>query len=225
MDKHVTGGALLARRCADRYRITGYGEVRSKATQVASQILEVHGNNPDSLVIVPILFGGGPPARLVVDALLGFGVIHEVVPCRIKRYAGVGKPGLVGFTLPLRTQDIADRIVVGIDDMVDGGETMMAFVEHALQAGARTVETAVIYSKPQSRFVPDYCAESGVTEWLVMPGEELDFMNNISRSDEQVKQLSAIEMGRFFIGLGIEAQIVEDWQNLAARLESRRGVQ
>lgn len=223
----IHDGAALAVQHAGKYRVVGYAELRAKASKLAEQILRAHGGQPDSLVLAPILLGGGLPARLVADTLMASGLVHDVAPCRIRRYDAVGRSGQLEFALPLDAKAVAGRIVIGIDDMVDGGETMAAFLEHARTQGAAEAEAAVIFAKPHSTVTPDYCAEAGVTEWLVMPGEEHDFMTHVSRTDHAVRGLDASEARRYFVALGLAAGAIEQWQAATALMPAatRSGVQ
>jgi len=84
MNSHLGRGDKLAKHHASRFRVVSYEELRDKATVVAGQILARYKDQPDSLVVVPILMGGGLPARMVLDVLMGYGVVHGVVPCRIR---------------------------------------------------------------------------------------------------------------------------------------------
>ncbi len=204
----VKSGVDLARVHAGRFRIVSYGELRAKATEVAGKILEKYRNVPEGIVVAPILGGGGLPARLIVDALLPFGLVKAVVPCQIRRYTGMEGDGAAELLLKLAADRVKGRTVIGVDDLVDGGQTLEAFVEHAGAVGARVVETAVIYAKPHSTFVPDYVAEDGVLHWLVLPGEEHAFMQELAGSENDVESLGAQEQARYFEELGIDAAIV-----------------
>jgi hypoxanthine phosphoribosyltransferase len=155
--------------------------------------------------------GGGLPARLIVDALLGFGIVRAVVPCQIRRYSGVERGGATKVTLALDKRRVRGEVVIGVDDMVDGGQTLAAFRAHGLDQGASEVDTAVIYVKPGSIEAPGFFAEDGVRQWLVMPGEELDFMSELVRTDSEVRRLSASEARLYFEALGFAHDTVADW--------------
>ena len=188
-----------------------YAELRRHATGVARQILERHSGTAFKVIIAPILLGGGLPARLVVDALLPYNLVDDVTPCRIQRYSAVGIASETVISMRLSAASIAGKILIGVDDFVDGGETMQAFVEHATATGAAHVETAVMFAKPHSTVVPDYVGEFGVTQWLVLPGEEHDFMHSIKQSDSQVQALNPAETAMYFEELGIDSATVNEW--------------
>ncbi len=207
-------GEKLAQQHAGRFRIVGYNEVRAKATDVAEAILRRYGGADRQVVIAPILGGGGLPARLVVDALLPFNMVKAVVPCQIRRYSGLGSGGETELLVPLSQERVRGEIVIGVDDLVDEGQTLVAFRRHAIERGASEVETAVIYAKPHSVFVPTFCAEGGVAQWLVLPGEEHTFMSEVAREDAELKALENEELKLYFETLGLDQRIVSDWLRL-----------
>lgn len=217
MTPAIKSGADLARAHAGRFRIVGYDELRSKATDVAGSILQKYDTTESAIVVAPILMGGGLPARLVVDALLGFGLVKAVVPCQMRRYTGVGSAGKTQMLIEMDRRRVEGEMVVGIDDLVDGGQTLAAFRKHALLRGAAQVDTAVIFAKPHTIERPGHCAESGVTEWLVLPGEELDFMDELTMSDPDLQVFGEEQRAAYFGELGFSAQVVADWLRLQRR--------
>ena len=204
-------GSILAKRHAGRFRVVRYAELRATATRVAVQILAEHVATFENVVIAPILMGGGLPGRLVIDALLPYGVVADVTPCRIQRYSAVGVTTNTEITIGLVAGSVASKTVIGVDDLVDGGETMAAFIEHAHAAGAAVVKTAVMYAKPGSTVKPDYVGEQGITQWLVLPGEEHDFMHTIKQSDPDVGSLSNSATVVYFHELGFDKITVQEW--------------
>ena len=211
MNLAVKSGAMLARSAARGYRVVSYDELRTKATVVARSLLERYRGQSKHIVIAPILMGGGLPARLILDALAPFGIVGAVVPCQLQRYLGVARAGQAHILTPLPRRRIAGEIVVGVDDLVDGGETLRAFCAHATAQGAGRVDTAVLYAKPHSNLAPGHCAEKGVTQWLVLPGEEHDFMQHLASKDEAVRALPADETRAYFEELGMGGHIVSEW--------------
>ena len=205
-------GTDLARRHAGRFRVVSYEELREKAMVVADQILADYSGQ--QIVAAPILMGGGLPARLVIDALLPFGVVGDIVPCRLRRYTGLAEAGEVTFSVKLPKRRVSGQIVIGMDDLVDGGQTLEAFREHALSRGAKEVHEAVMFEKPQSSLKPKYCAERGVPEWLIMPGEEHEFMRMLRDVDLEVAELPADALSDYFVALGLPKATVVAWQRL-----------
>jgi hypoxanthine-guanine phosphoribosyltransferase len=216
MKSSRTIGVNLAELHAERFRVVPYVQLRRYANVVAEQMLEAYRGQ--KIVAAPILMGGGMPARLIIDALLGFNIVTEVVPCRIRRYNGIGTAGVAEFTVELDEAQVRNRIVVGIDDLVDGGQTLATFRMHAIERGASEVTEAVIFEKPNSTIQPRFCAERGVIQWLVMPGEENDFMTTISQTDPEVAVLAMTEKLAYFETLGILRQTVDDWSKLSKSL-------
>ena len=193
------------------YRVVTYDELRLKASQVARSLRERYSGRDGGIVIAPILMGGGMPARLILDALAGCDLVRGIVPCQIARYAGIGRGGRANMLLSLSRSRVAGRLVVGVDDLADGGETLRVFNAHAIAQGALEVDTAVIFSKPGTSFTPGHVAETGVTQWLVMPGEENAFMTEVYRGDREVASMAPRDLQNYFEVLGMPVRAVLDW--------------
>lgn len=213
MNRLEIDGAALAQHHAGRFRVVLYAELRAKATEVAAKILADRARYPRGIVLAPILMGGGLPGRLVADALLHTGLVNDITPCRIRRYEGVGKAGQAEYTIRLPRDKVKGQVVIGLDDLVDGGETALAFYEHAKAQGARQVEVAVIFVKPQTTTTPRYFAEAGVSQWLVLPGEELSFMQELSLNEDEVTGLAVAQQREYFEALGFSSATVAQWYN------------
>jgi len=68
---------------------------------------------------------------------------------------------------------VAGCSVLLIDDLVDTGHTMRAAMNLMVAAGAKSIQTAVIYRKANSLFQPDYFIEEKPRdEWIVFPWEK-----------------------------------------------------
>jgi hypoxanthine phosphoribosyltransferase len=207
----VKSGVELAQSATKGYRVVSYDELRTKASLVAGSLLERYRGHSGGIVISPILMGGGLPARLILDTLAPFGIVRAVVPCQVSRYTGVAQAGAAKILTSLPRSRVGGVVVVGVDDLVDGGETLRAFCAHASAQGAAIVDTAVLFEKPRSTFVPGHSAEKGVTQWLVLPGEEHDFMHELTHMDKSVGGLSRSGQHAYFVRLGLSAHVVSEW--------------
>jgi hypothetical protein len=50
-----------------------------------------------------------------------------------------------------------------------------------------------------------------VGQWLVLPGEEHDFMNQLYLGDALLRALSPLTLGSYFVELNLPRPVVEDW--------------
>ena len=79
---------------------------------------------------------------------------HISLPCeitfvRMKSYEGTETTGKVNMLIPLQV-DVKGRDVIVIEDIVDTGITMHAFMEELRKMGAKSVELTSMLYKPES---------------------------------------------------------------------------
>lgn len=73
----------------------------------------------------------------------------EITFVRMKSYEGTETTGKVNMLIPLQV-DVKDRDVIVIEDIVDTGITMHAFMEELRKMGAKSVELTSMLYKPES---------------------------------------------------------------------------
>lgn len=207
--------AQLAHAHKDRFRIVPYPELRDRATHLAEQLVRSGITSED--VVVPVLMGGALPARLVLDAMTMHGISPDVAPLRIVRYEGVGRAHEPRVDLGIEGSRVAGKRIVAVDDLVDGGQTLAFAEQYVLNLGAESFAAAVCYQKPTSRYNPKFVAERDVLPWLVLPGEEYDFMTEISTADEMLREQPEAIVRAYFRGLGLSRAIVSAWTSAPHR--------
>ncbi|MFM1873719.1 MAG: hypoxanthine phosphoribosyltransferase [Planctomycetota bacterium] len=124
-----------------------HDEILRRCHELARAILDAHRDEPPTLVMV---VEGARPFVRVLQRLLPAGLpIHEV---RAKSYSGTTSTGQVELrgveSVPCKGRD-----VLLLEDIVDTGRTIAALREHFAGAGARSVRTAALLSKPSRRVV------------------------------------------------------------------------
>lgn len=73
----------------------------------------------------------------------------EITFVRMKSYKGTETTGKVNMLIPLQ-MDVKGRDVIVIEDIVDTGVTMHAFMEELRKMGAKSVELTSMLYKPES---------------------------------------------------------------------------
>ena len=73
----------------------------------------------------------------------------EITFVRMKSYEGTETTGTVNMLIPLQV-DVKERDVIVIEDIVDTGITMHAFMEELRKMGAKSVELTSMLYKPES---------------------------------------------------------------------------
>lgn len=153
-----------------------YGELVTKlAENVAAS-----GEHFD--LVIGIARGGMPVAMVVADKL---GIKVDFL--NVKSYTDVGervRPQILSTI----TEKIADKRILVVDDLVDGGETMESITEYLSNQNPSSMKTAVLFTKPWSTFVPDYSLKV-VDNWIVFPYER----GEVRRSRAQKKQQTLVQ--------------------------------
>ena len=153
-------------------------EISIAINTLASQInADLQDANPLVLVVMTggLIFAG----QLLPQ--LGFSL--EIDFCQVSRY----KSGTQGEKLKWvvePTIELADRLVVIVDDIYDQGTTMLELVQSCKQRGAIDVVTCVLVNKLHDRkqnpyFKPDYIALEMPDKFLV--GYGMDY-NGLGRN-------------------------------------------
>lgn len=93
------------------------------------------------------------------------------------RYRGSMRGGDLHWLVEPR-QSLKDRVVLVVDDIMDGGLTLSAIIDYCKQAGASEVYTAVLVSKIRKRepgvtFEPDFVGVTTEDKFLI--GYGLDY--------------------------------------------------
>jgi hypoxanthine phosphoribosyltransferase len=152
-----------------------YGELVTKlAENVAAS-----GERFD--LVIGIARGGIPIAMVVADKL---GIKVDFL--NVKSYTDVGervKPKILSTI----TEKIADKRVLVVDDLVDGGATMESITEYLSTQSPSDMKTAVLFTKPWSTFTPDFSLKV-VDNWIVFPYER----GEVRRSRAQKKQQTLV---------------------------------
>lgn len=120
-------------------------------------------------LVVGIARGGLPLSLVVADRL---GVPVDFI--NVKSYRGMGVRGEPKILSTL-SEDLSDKSVLVVDDLVDEGDTMETVLEFIKRNfSAVEIHTAALFIKPWSRFKPDAYLDQ-VEEWIVFPWELREF--------------------------------------------------
>lgn len=126
--------------------------------------------------IVTLAKGGWPMTRSMVDYL----EVSKVASLGIKFYTGINKQ----LDEPEIYQDLpvsvkGERLLL-FDDVVDTGGSFIFAKDHLLQEGATEVQTASLFYKPHSQFMPDfYGAETDA--WIVFPYDAVEMIKILGK--------------------------------------------
>jgi len=150
--------------------LLGEQEIRNRIEVVAAEITRAYrGDEPTVIAVLrgSVIFVADLIRRLPISLRLEF--------VRAESYRKGTSPGDLSLE-GLPEEELGDRRVLLVDDILDSGRTLAAIRDEALARGAREVRTCVLLDKTARRSVaiqPDYrCFE---VEDLFVVGYGLDY--------------------------------------------------
>jgi len=122
-------------------------------------------SKPD--IIVSIGKGGSIPGVILAEHYninnLNFG---------IKSYVGFNQSKILEYQSIPSYESLRGMKVLLVDDLADSGDTFMYALDKFKQNFVDNVETASVFKKSKSKFVPNYYAQEIDSEiWIVQPWE------------------------------------------------------
>lgn len=147
-------------------------EIRKQVARVASELRrDLEGKRPIFLCVLNGAF------IFAADLIREVGINDcKINFVRYSSYAGTSSTGQVKEVMGL-TEDIADKDIVIIEDIVDTGLTAVKMVEDLKRRNPRSVRFATLLHKPESSqtgFTPDYVAFSIPPKFIIGYGLDLD---------------------------------------------------
>jgi len=154
--------ALLKNKFPQAIRLS-WDDVETLLWEIYTSIKST-GYDPD--VVIGVARGGLAPARILVDYLqkkyiCTFQMGHWAEDTKLAE-----RPTIV---FPLPEVDFSEKKVLVVDDICDEGGTM-AEVANYLMPRVADIRTAVLVSKADTHFVPDFCPKfMKEWRWVILP--------------------------------------------------------
>ena len=85
----------------------------------------------------------------------------EINFVRVSSYQGENSTGTITLKIPLKKEDIENKNIILVEDIVDTGKTFKYLVEYVKEFNPKSVKTCVLLDKKARRvveFEPDYTA-------------------------------------------------------------------
>ncbi len=149
----------------------GRGRIKARVKELAKEItLQCKGRRP---LLLCVLNGAFPFAS---DLFREIGTDAEIGFVRLKSYQGTGTTGKVKQLMGL-DQEIKDRLVVIVEDIVDTGHTIKKLKEDLAKAAPAEVKVATLLFKPESlqcQVSPDYVGFEIPPKFVIGYGLDID---------------------------------------------------
>lgn len=146
--------------------------IKNRVAELGQQISEEYkGKLP---LVVCVLNGAFPFAselfqNLDIDAEINF--------IRLSSYQGTSSTGVVRKMMGLNAEEVKDRDIIVVEDIVDTGHTIVNLLEDLKSMSPASVKVATLLFKPEALvedFKPDYVGFSIPKKFIIGYGLDLD---------------------------------------------------
>ncbi len=153
-------------------------ELDKRIKEIALQIKNDYKD--EEVVFCSVLKGA---IFFTVDLMKKYTGECEVNFVRVSSYQGENSTGTVTMKIPLKKEDVENKNIILVEDIVDTGRTFKYLVDYVKEMNPKSVKTCVLLDKKARRvveFEPDYVAFS--IDDLFVVGYGLDY-------DEKLRNL------------------------------------
>lgn len=131
-------------------------ELDEKIGEIAKQIENDYKG--EEVVFCSVLKGA---IFFTVDLMKKYQGDCEINFVRVSSYQGENSTGVITMKIPLKKEDIENKNIILVEDIVDTGRTFKYLVEYVKEMNPKSVKTCVLLDKKARRvveFEPDYTA-------------------------------------------------------------------
>ena len=131
-------------------------ELDKRIEELASQIAKDYEG--EEVIFCSVLKGA---IFFTVDLMKHYKGDCEINFVRVSSYQGENSTGTITLKIPLKKEDIENKNIILVEDIVDTGRTFKYLVEYVKEFNPKSVKTCVLLDKKASRvveFEPDYTA-------------------------------------------------------------------
>lgn len=128
-------------------------------------------------LIIALAKGAWPMSRSFFD----YTGIKELASLGVKFYSGINKRLDRPEIYQQIPTTIKDKKILIFDDVADTGESLSFTKEYLMEQGASMVQTATLFIKPWSAFIPDFYGAS-TDAWIVFPFEKREMRDLLGQS-------------------------------------------
>ncbi len=156
-----------------KFLILSWDNIFSDTIELARKIKR---NNFKPDVLVAVLRGGAPIARILSDIL----DVKLIATVQAEFYADIATTSRkVRIIQPLSDKvKIEKKNVLIVDDVADTGETLVEIVKHVKKQNPKDVKVACLHIKPWTKFIPDFYVKK-TNAWIVYPWEYFETIRSL----------------------------------------------
>ena len=146
-------------------------ELQKRIKEIAEEIKNDY--NDEEVVFVSVLKGA---VFFTVDLMKNYTGDALIDVVRVSSYVGEKSTGNIELKIPLKKENIENKNIVIVEDIVDTGRTFNYLVDYVKEMNPKSVKTCVMLDKPSRRVVPFECDYVGFKiEDLFVIGYGLDY--------------------------------------------------
>jgi uncharacterized protein len=106
---------------------------------------------------------------------------------------------------------LENKKILLVDDISDTGTTFIRGINYLHELGATEIKTAALFTKPWTKFVPDYYVEE-VDKWIIFPYEGKETVQSLAK--KLIKDgKSRTEIKTFLTKLNIHPKYIDKFLN------------
>ena len=131
-------------------------ELDKRIEELALQIAKDYEG--EEVILCSVLKGA---IFFTVDLMKHYKGDCEINFVRVSSYQGENSTGTITLKIPLKKEDIENKNIILVEDIVDTGRTFKYLVEYVKEFNPKSVKTCVLLDKKARRvveFEPDYTA-------------------------------------------------------------------
>lgn len=148
------------------------GKIKNRVAELGQQISEEYkGKLP---LVVCVLNGAFPFASELFQSL---DIDAEINFIRLSSYQGTSSTGVVRKMMGLNPEDVKDRDIIVVEDIVDTGHTIVNLLADLKGMQPSSIKVATLLFKPEAlveEFEPDYVGFSIPKKFIIGYGLDLD---------------------------------------------------
>ncbi len=157
-----------------KYITPSWNDLDKLTLQVAQKVIQAEIKFD---LIVALAKGAWPMSRSFLD----YTNIKELASLGVKFYSGINerlqKPDIYQ-NIPT---SVKNKNILVFDDVADTGESLLFTQEYLLKQGANKVETATLFLKPWSSFIPNFYGTT-TDAWIIFPFEKREMKNLLGKN-------------------------------------------